>query len=1103
MAMAMDILEDKLSPSTAGETANDVLRRQAVMLYRSFRSAAFGTVLAATFLVFVLWPHFSHTTLLAWLIGMQAIVAGRAIQAHRLKGLLVSAPGRGGLQAWIRHFSYGLLLAGLHWGGTAFLFMSPENVSAAMFLLLVLTGVAASASILHTSLPATAVPFIALVLIPVAVRMYAFEHIGSYASVAVLGFLLLLWAAARRGHRMLWNSIAVGLDNERLQHAIMADKLAAEGALRAAAQEYQEVFAHITDGLILIDVRDDASFRVAGANAAMAQIVGVPVESAIGKTFGELVEPELASQAEANYRRCVDLGDPIHYESEFCRSGVVRHFDSMLVPMSDGAGRVFRVIGIHRDITERKQLEVALAAREREFRTLVENSPEVIIRYDRDLRRVFSNPAFDQLLGVLPGETRGKEVSSCWAPRNISVDEFEAILRRVFASCRPEECLLEFRDKRGSLVCLNYRLVPEFGLDGRVESVLGFGHNVSALKRQEALGRAKVHILERLGQGAELSEVLELVTALLEQESPGYLCSIMLLDEAGERLHIAAAASLPEKYCRAIEGVRIGDGIGSCGTAAWSGKEVFVENIATHPYWASYRDLPLKCGLRACWSFPIADSGGKVLGVFGIYRREPGLPSEAELESIRQAHHLAMVAIERNRIEAKLKYQASFDALTGLPNRSLFYIRLRDEMLRAARTGHGGALLFIDLDRFKEVNDSLGHESGDSLLVEAAERIRAQVRASDLVARLGGDEFVVVLPDVRAPEHLGLLAQAIVDALVVPFVLDGHQAYVSASVGIACYPQDAEDADILLCCADKAMYVAKELGRNGFCFFTESMQTSADYRLKLSHDLRSALADGQLLLHYQPIVEVESGRVVKAEALLRWRHPQRGMVPPDQFIHLAEETGLIHAIGDWVFQQAALTARDWAARMPAGAADCQISVNMSPRQFVKDGSEAGWLDYLKSIGLDPRHIGLEITEGLLLDERLHVAERLAAFRASGIQISLDDFGTGYSAMAYLKKYPIDYLKIDRTFVRDLVSDSGDRAIAQAMIFMASQLGLKTVAEGVETAEQRDLLQSFGCDLIQGYYYARPLPRDEFMAYLEQANVLSPSSGLAQHSRAPG
>lgn len=1084
----MDIPEGKLPPSSSGDTADYVLQQQAVMLYRGFWSAAIGTLLASLFLAFVLWPHFSHGTLLAWVAGMWAIVAGRAVQVRRLKAIPESPIDRPRLQRWIRHFSIGLVLAGLQWGLAAFLFLTPDNAGVTMFLLIYLIGVAATASILHTSLPTTVVPFTALVLIPVVFRMYAFEPGGGYISIAVLAFLLLLWGAARRSHRVLWNSIAVGLENEHLQHSIMVDKLAAERTHRLAAQEYQEFFAHMTDGLILVDVLDDGSLRVAGGNPAMAEIGGMASGNAIGKSFGELLSPELASRAETNYRRCVEAGTPIRYETDFARDGVIKYFDSVLVPMRDGDGRIFRVIGIHRDITERKRLEVVLAVREREFRTLVENSPEVIIRYGRDLRRIFSNPAFDRLVGALPGESRGKPVAYRWLPQNLSAEEFTVILQRVLDSGLPEECSFEWRNEQGGLVSVIYRLVPEFDLNGQAESVLGFGHDVSDLRRQEELERARVRILERLGQGADLPEVLGLVTAYLEQANPDFLCSIMLLDEAGQHLHIAAAASLPERYSRAIEGVRIGEGVGSCGTAAWLGEEVFVDNIATHPYWASYRELPLKLGLRACWSFPIAEPGGKVLGVFGIYQRKSGLPSEAELESIRQAHHLAMVAIERNRIEAKLKFQASFDALTGLPNRSLFNLRLRNEMLRAARTGQGGALLFIDLDRFKEVNDSLGHEYGDDLLVEAAQRIRTKVRGSDLVARLGGDEFVVVLPEVSEPEHLGRLAQTIVDALVEPFVLDDHLAYVSASVGIACYPQDADDADILLSCADKAMYVAKELGRNGYCFFTVSMQTSAEFRLRLSHDLRSALAERQLFLHYQPIVDVASGRVVKAEALLRWNHPQRGLVSPDQFIHLAEETGLIHAIGDWVFQQAALTASDWVARMPAGRADCQISVNMSPRQFVKEGSEAGWLEYLKSIGLDPRHIGLEITEGLLLDERLHVAERLAAFRASGIEISLDDFGTGYSAMAYLKKYPIDYLKIDRSFVHDLVSDTGDSAIAQAMVFMASKLGLKTVAEGVETAEQRDLLQSFGCDLIQGYFYARPMSRDDFMAYLAQANA---------------
>ncbi len=1086
MAEAGTNTDGKVRLLLDSSTAEHLLQQKAQMLYRGFWVAAWGATAASLILVAVLWPYFGHQALLGWLLLKCSVMAVRVVHARRFQHIQAHGLEPARLIRWINGFSLGLVTTGGVWGIAAALFLTPDNIYVALFILLFLSGVAATASMLHASVPAAIVPFLALVLIPVAIRMSSFEQTGPFIALAVIGYWLLLWAAAMRSHRVLWQSIAVSVENERLQNAVMAEKLAVEQSRRVAAQEYEELFNHLPDGLALIDVAEDGSFRLASGNPAMERMVGLNAENARGKRVDELVNVASASRAQESYRRCIEAGKPIRYETVFEGQGGIRSFEAVQVPMRNQEGRTHRLIGIYRDITERKQLEERLALREQEFRTLVENSPEIIVRYGPDLTRIFSNPAFDRLVGAAPGELRGKDLGYAWRAQNMTADQFCQLLRGAFEHGTTEQCMLEVIDENGLLNSQIYRLVPEFGRDGKVVSVLGFGNDVSVLRRQEELERARVRILERLSLGGELNEVLNLVASYLEQVNPEFLSSIMLLDDKGERLFIVAAPNLPEKYAKGIDGARIGLGVGSCGTAAATGEEVFVEDIATHPYWARYRDLPLEAGLHACWSFPITERSGQILGVFGIYRRKPGLPNASQMESIRQAHHLAVVAIERNRIEEKLRLQASIDGLTNLPNRSHFNQRLREELQRTARSGIGGALLFIDLDRFKEVNDSLGHEYGDSLLIEAARRIRNQVRVTDLVARLGGDEFVIILSEIgNDSTQAARIAQTIVEALEVPFDLDGHQAFVSASIGIACFPTDAAQADSLLSCAGQAMYAAKEMGRNGFCFFTPSMQQSAELRLRLSRDLRGALAGDQLTLHFQPIVDA-AGRLIKAEGLLRWRHPELGEVPPAQFIPIAEEGGLIGGIGDWVFQQAALTARAWRDKLPDGRGACQISVNMSPRQFVKEGGESGWLDYLAAIELAPHHIGVEITEGLLLDDRMHVAERLEGFRAAGLEIALDDFGTGYSAMAYLKKYPIDYLKIDRSFVRDLVTDGGDAAITEATIVMAHKLGLRTIAEGVETAEQRDMLLRFGCDMLQGFYFAKPMPRDEFLAFIDRS-----------------
>ena len=437
---------------------------------------------------------------------------------------------------------------------------------------------------------------------------------------------------------------------------------------------------------------------------------------------------------------------------------------------------------------------------------------------------------------------------------------------------------------------------------------------------------------------------------------------------------------------------------------------------------------------------------------------------------------------ERKQAEETIQRQANYDPLTHLPNRRLFLDRLEQEMIKARRANASLALLLIDLDHFKEVNDTLGHDVGDTLLLETAQRIRDCIRDVDTVSRLGGDEFTVILTELADHSHVEDIAQVIIGKLAQPFQLGSEVAYVSASVGITLYPDDASDIDGLMKNADQAMYAAKKQGRNRFSYFTPSLQEAAQARLKLSNDLRGALPGQQLSVHFQPIVDLASGRIHKAEALLRWQHPVRGTVYPTEFISLAEETGLINSIGNWIFKEAAHWARDWSRQF---GADFQVSINMSPIQFRTEGRVLAdaWLHDFGKTGLSGTNIIVEITEGLLLKVHADVTDMLFRFRDAGIQIAIDDFGTGYSTLAYLKQFPIDYLKIDRSFVHDLDTDSNNRALSKAIIVMAHELGLKVIAEGVETEAQRDLLRAAGCDYAQGNLYSRPLPPEAFAAML--------------------
>ncbi|MEJ2361125.1 MAG: EAL domain-containing protein [Gammaproteobacteria bacterium] len=435
---------------------------------------------------------------------------------------------------------------------------------------------------------------------------------------------------------------------------------------------------------------------------------------------------------------------------------------------------------------------------------------------------------------------------------------------------------------------------------------------------------------------------------------------------------------------------------------------------------------------------------------------------------------------ERKKTEELIWRHANFDSLTSLPNRRMFHDRLEQEILKSQRSSLPLAVLLIDLDDFKEVNDALGHDQGDILLKEAASRIANCVRETDTVARLGGDEFTVLLPQLTETNHADNIAQKIISRLTEPFTLSDNMTYISASIGITLYPVDASDVDTVLKNADQAMYLSKQLGRNRFSYFTQHLQEEARNRFKLTNELREALATNkQFEVFYQPIVELATGSINKAEALIRWHHPERGLVNPAEFIPLAEDTGLVIDIGYFVFQQAVQQARLWQRLFNQ---DFQISVNRSPIEFQDyyKRNHLRHLNYMRDMEQAGKSIVFEITENMLLKaENTGVSELLLEFRDSGIQVALDDFGTGYSSLSYLKKFDIDYLKIDQSFIKNLSIDNNDVVLCEAIIVMAHKLGLRVIAEGIETEAQRKILTDAGCDYAQGYLFSRPVSATDF------------------------
>ncbi|MEW6332425.1 MAG: EAL domain-containing protein [Pseudomonadota bacterium] len=441
---------------------------------------------------------------------------------------------------------------------------------------------------------------------------------------------------------------------------------------------------------------------------------------------------------------------------------------------------------------------------------------------------------------------------------------------------------------------------------------------------------------------------------------------------------------------------------------------------------------------------------------------------------------------ERKQTERRLKQLAHFDSLTDLPNRVQFIERLEQAMADADRNERLLGVVFLDLDRFKYINDSLGHGKGDMLLREVAMRLSGVVRRGDTVARLSGDEFALVLADMGHVDDAIHVAQKILDVFHKPFRVAGHDLFVTASLGITLYPFDDRGADDLLRNADVAMYRAKESGKNNFQFYVAEMTTIVSERLALENDLRFALERGELSLNYQPIADCRSGNIVGMEALLRWKHPERGMISPTLFIPLAEETGYIIPIGEWVLRTACEQCRHWQKK---GFPSLYVAVNLSSRQFHQQDLTASIHRVLQETGLDPTRLALEITEGLIMQQAETSVNTLRELKAMGIRISIDDFGTGYSSLSYLKRFPIDVLKIDQSFVRDIPKDEDDAAIASTIITMAHSLGLKVVAEGVETPEQLNFMRGHYCDAMQGYYLSKPVPPEQFELLLKNGTRL--------------
>jgi diguanylate cyclase (GGDEF)-like protein/PAS domain S-box-containing protein len=632
--------------------------------------------------------------------------------------------------------------------------------------------------------------------------------------------------------------------------------------------------------------------------------------------------------------------------------------------------------------------------------------------------------------------------------------------------------------KDGRAVHIRYSISPVFDADGVASSALYVIEDVTERRRHQTIERHRYEILELAANDAPLQEIFDRLVASVEFTVEGSVASILRVC-TGRLHHVASGPAMSPAFVARVDGLPIGPNEGSCGSAAYRGEPVIVADIARDARWGAYRELASEAGFAASWSVPIRSVRGHVLGTLAVYFREPREGNSSDLRAIHEAAHVAAIAIDGSEARARLEVLAYRDPLTDLPNRAYFESRLDEAIAAAAGSGKRVAVGLLDLDRFKIVNDSLGHAAGDQLLKEVASRLRRSLRATDVIARMGGDEFLLLIGDLEDARQARAIAQRYVENLGPSFAPDGQEIFVRASVGVAVYPDDAREASQLLRLADTAMYAVKgtseSVGVPRPALGPEHLS-----RLELESFLNYACEKGELELVYQPLVDIGSGAVRGAEALLRWNHPILGRLAPSRFIGVAEETGLIVSIGAWVLNEACRFARRWHEAGGSGI----VSVNVSPRQFEERDFVATVVAALRASRLPAGCLWLEITENLIMRSPELTAQTLAELRALGVRCAIDDFGSGYSSLDYLRRYPVDAIKIDRSFICGIDGTergTRDEAIVRAILGVGRALGLAVVAEGVETAPQFAFLAANGCEFAQGFLVGRPGPQSALVS----------------------
>jgi diguanylate cyclase (GGDEF)-like protein/PAS domain S-box-containing protein len=890
-----------------------------------------------------------------------------------------------------------------------------------------------------------------------------------------------------RGHTLgvLVTYNRTGLEGFEEGELAVLDALAGEAAVAIEKGELleviieeraklSEIFSNTSDGIATVD----PDGTVTSWNPGFEQITGYARAEMVGTrgltrlrasdTDGRAAKVELWAADDTGPPSVLQVltpaGEPRWISCAYAR-----------VPGSNGHDR--RLIVTTRDITkefELRRAEKALRDSEARFRALVQNSSHMVIVLDAGGGVTYASPALRRMLGY-PNSGR--------------------LCQNVFDLIHPDD-VKEVRQRFGDLApgegsgSFEFRMVAG---DGRWRHVEALGNNllddpsvggvvfncrdVTEPKRAEARLAGQAHVLDLIARDAPLPETLTVLAQMIETECEGARCAAYLADWDRGVLTTVAAPNLPRHALGELDALRVGPEAGASGAAAHSHQPVIVPDTGAHPWWRGRGRAVREQGIQAAWAVPvIASDADRVLGVLAIYHDEPRQPEPADWQLMELAAHLADIAIERSQVQAQLAWQATHDALTGLPNRLFFLDQAAMALARSQRSKAAVAVLFCDLDRFKFINDSLGHEAGNRLLIALASRLQEVVRPGDVVARFGGDEFTILCEGIADETHALTIAERVAGVVSTPFALDDSEVFVTVSVGIAVGRGPSDRPETLMENADAAMYRAKARGGNRRELFDQAMRARARRRLAMHSSMCRAVERDEFRLYYQPNVTLDSGEVEGVEALVRWQHPGRGLLEPREFIALAEETGLIVPIGTYVLREACRQAERWRTAGPDGG-PLHMSINLSARQFARPSLPGLVADVLAETGADPASICFEITESALMEDVESTTAALRDLKALGVGLAIDDFGTGYASLTYLKRFPVDKVKVDRAFVDGLLGDEEDAAIVAAVVNLAHSLDLRAVAEGVETAEQAARLRELGCDLGQGFYFGEPHPAE--------------------------